>query len=115
MITMNKKKEKSIILEQLGDKVSQEVLQAFGMNEDTPEEQAQFLADAGEVIMQRVMLEILKKLPEAALPRFDHLVERGSEQEWKEFLGQYIESPEAFIEDEVKKEVGAIRREMGRV
>ena len=101
----------SLVLEQLSDPISQKILAAFGIARESPEKQAQFLEDAGALVMQGVVIEIMQRLPESALSEFGGLIEKGNESEWREFLSNHIQDHEVFIEEMIKKEVATIQAE----
>ncbi len=95
----------------LQDEATQAYLHEFGLQDSSPEMQEELLDRTGALLLKRLTLEILKKLPShEAQAEFDKLLFSGADLDaWKDFLKPYIKDLDAFVSDVMEKEVSALR------
>ena len=98
----------------LEDDVGKIAMRELGIESDTPEAQAAVMNLIGETLFNRVLLEILKKLPHSTHDEFDKLMD-GEPQPLDEFLHANIPDFDSFVEQEAHKELNAIRREADQI
>ena len=102
--TKVQRQEKQMVEELLGDDLVRNIIKEFNLENDTQEEQAEFVAELGENIMVSVIDEILKRLPQSAHAKFRLLFEGGDAGALKSFLDSHIPDVERFIYNESQKE-----------
>ena len=98
----------------LKDEITQSVLRVFGIHDASTDEQIDFLVRIGYAVENRVLLEIIKKIPADERPSFQKIIEKGAMEELVAFLNSHIENVDEFIGRAVEKEVTAIRDDMFR-
>lgn len=96
----------------LNDEMTRAVLRDFGLENASDEAKARLLAGLGENIMGRVMIEVLKVLPEARRPEFDELIGRGDPEALEKFIFPYIPNFDLFVQQEARKEVDRTKEYM---
>lgn len=96
----------------LNDEMTQEVLLEFGLENASDDAKARLLAGLGENIMGRIMIEVLKVLPEARRAEFDDLVGRGDPEALEKFIFPYIPNFDLFVQQEAKKEIDRTKEYM---
>lgn len=96
----------------LNDELSHEVLREFGLESASDEKKARFLEGLGENIMGRIMIEVLKVLPEARRAEFDELIGSGDPAALEKFIFPYIPNFDLFVQQEAKKEIDRTKEYM---
>ena len=81
----------------------------LGASRASVSEQAEMLSKTGELLLKRLVLEILKIIPEEAKPRLDELLFAGDGDAMREFLSDHVGDVDAFIHATIKKEIEAIK------
>ena len=101
---------KDIVIEQLlKDPFSVEFLREFGLENGSEAAKASVLERTAEILMKRLILEILKKLPKKEHATFDKMVENGAPTDaWYEFLRPYVGDVEEFVNGVFKAELDSI-------
>ena len=108
-------KDSDIIKKLLGDDFTQQVILELGLSNDPLDVQAELIASVGETIMQRVVLEIVKKLPDVFAKKFENLIGAGDMQAIRALVTLYIPNLDEFIAAEARKEYAIIRDRMREV
>ncbi|MEK7509463.1 MAG: hypothetical protein AAB605_02005 [Patescibacteria group bacterium] len=106
--------DKKIALEMITDEHVQGLMKDFGLENDTPEGQAEILDVIGETLMSRVVLEILKRLPPEEQPKLEKYFGSGDLKGLMAFLAPHIPDVERFINETVMNELASIREDMKR-
>lgn len=91
-------------LKELIEDAAQATLKELGIQDDTPEAQAEVLRLVGKNIFDRVMLEMLKVLPPHTYEMFEKFIRSGDIDGLRAFLEPYIPDLDAFIRREAEKE-----------
>lgn len=104
-----------LLHELLNDDIAQSVILDFKLQDDTPEEQAEFISQLGENIMLRLTLEILKLLPESEHERFKEFIGSGDMPGLRTFLMPHILDLDRFFQHEVMKEYEATKTRMREI
>ena len=102
-------KEQQFIAQLLGEDIGTSVISDFGLEDGTPEEQAEFITQLGENIMLRLTLEILKIIPDSEHEKFKELMGAGDMPTLRQFLLAHIPDLDRFIQHEVTKEYEATK------
>ena len=89
----------------LNDEMTQAVLREFALENASEDERSRFLAGLGENIMGRIMIEVLKVLPEQRRAEFDELVGSGGPEALEKFIYPYIPNFDLFVQQEARKEI----------
>ncbi len=89
----------------LNDEMTQAVLREFALENASEDERSRFLAGLGENIMGRIMIEVLKVLPEQRRAEFDELVGSGDPEALEKFIYPYIPNFDLFVQQEARKEI----------
>ena len=88
----------------LTDDFTQKVIREFGIAGESDEAKAYLLAQLGDNIAGRVLLETQKMLPEGKRAEFNALVD-GSPDALVAFLQPYIPDFSQFVQTEAQKEI----------
>jgi hypothetical protein len=104
-----------LIKELLGDEFAQKILAEIGIEGDPPEIQAQFISEIGEAILQRMVLEILKRLPKAEATQFEELIGGGDMEAIRSLVSPHIPQFDQFIADTAQKEYLLIKTKLQAV
>lgn len=76
--------------------------------------QEEILSTVGESVMKSVMLAIILKLPPEAKEAFKKLSDAKDAEGVAKLLKTHIPNPDAFIEEEARKEVAAFKAELAK-
>ena len=101
---MAKHKNNHFIHELLGDSFVQQVVKEFKLDTLSADVQAELLAQLGENIYRRVMLEVLTALPEEARDEFETFVGSGDVVGMRAFLDKNIDGVDELIRHHATKE-----------
>ncbi len=96
----------------LNDETTQAVLREFSLEDASDDERARFLAGLGENIMGRIMIEVLKILPEPRRAEFDELMGGGDPEALEKFIYPYIPNFDLFVQQEARKEIDRTKEYM---
>ena len=101
--------DKKVIDNLLSDEFTKEIIRELGIERDSPESQAAVISSIGEVVMQRVTLEIQKRLPVSVRLQFESLLGEGDMQDFDSLLRPYIPDIDNLIATESRKEFETIK------
>lgn len=104
--------EAKILQQLLGDSFAQSMVDEMRIASDPPEVQAEMLSLLGENIFQRVVLEILKKLPPDAVQAFRAQIGAGDLEALRATVAPHIPDLDAFVASEAQKELTLLRERM---
>lgn len=88
------------------------LLKDLGFEQDTPEGKTEVIGIIGDTIMERVLLDVLKKLPEDAREGFEKNLNSGDMESVYTYLAPHIPDVNQFITTSIKNELTAIRAEL---
>ncbi len=88
----------------LSDDVVRQLIKGMKIENEDPAAQARIFSLVGELVMQKVTLELLKRLPKSEGEKFEALIGSGDMQAMRELLEPHIPHLDAFIQEEAKKE-----------
>jgi len=91
----------------LGSDAVQHILIELGMQDSSPENKEAFLTALGTNVLNRVLLETLKALPESDHPEFEKLYAAQDIPAMQTFIEPRIPDFEQFIRDVAMKEFDA--------
>ena len=103
-----KKNNPADVNQVLGD-VSQMVLKDLGLENADPIGQAEVIASIGQNIMDRVLLEVLKVIPQNDHDEFHAILEKGSPVEIRDFLKVRITDFDQFVQHYAAQELEATK------
>jgi hypothetical protein len=89
-----------------------ELLKTLHIEDAPPETQATIISDIGGVLLGRLTLEILKRLPEDEKPRLDELLFKGDGDGMKGFLSKHVGDSDKFVLDVVRTEMQEMMRSL---
>jgi hypothetical protein len=89
----------------LKDDLTQKLIREFGIEGESAETKASLLAQLGENISGRVLLEATKKVPEDQREAFFATIETSDLNSVKQFLQLYVSDFEQFVREEAQKEI----------
>lgn len=112
---MKKDKDKQLIDALLGDEFATTIIQEFGLENDPPEAQVQFITLLGENIIQRISLEILKLLPDSQHDKFESFIGSGDMDGLRAFLLPYIPDFDRFVFNESQLEYESTKKRMHEI
>lgn len=87
------------------DELKSIIAKDIGVENLSQEDQNEIISRLGGIITQRIVLEIIKRLPEENRNEYEEIGISGDEQKMQEFLGKYIPDAKNFIHDVIKKEI----------
>ena len=97
------------IKEILSDDLTKQIIAELGLEAETPESQADIIAMIGENVLQRVVIEIAKELPEEARQGFEPFIGGGDIPGMREYLLPYIPDLDRFIQRHAAAEFEATK------
>jgi hypothetical protein len=100
--------ERHGIAELLGDDSMRALLEKLGIENDTPEAQAQVLDAIGQVVFKHMTLEVLKALPEEARVELDAHMGSGDMMAFRTFLAGHIDDVDGFLQKAAKDAVASV-------
>ncbi len=101
--------DQKLVDEILGDEFTKQIITELGLENDTPEAQAELITMIGENLMSRLVLEIVKVLPESEHDAFEKFIGSGKLVELRDFLLPHIPDLDRFIQREITKEYEATK------
>lgn len=101
--------------ELLGSELAKQMVTEMGLQNALQDEQARALAALGRSILNRVLLEILKALPESDHTEFKRLFDAKDVVAIQEFLQPRIPDFERFIQHEAMREYEATKTRMHEI
>lgn len=108
-------KDATFIKELLGDEFAQAVISELGMQDETPEEQAEFISELGLNVMLRVNLEIAKLLPEEERPQFESFIGSGDIDGLRKFLAPHIPDLDRFVYEVSQTEYEGVKKRIREI
>jgi len=109
---------KDVVINQLlQDPFAKETLRECGIEENSsPATKIMVLDKIGEILMKRLTLEILKKLPEKEHKKFDKLLFAGKSTDvWYDFLSPYVGDVDMFVQKVTSGQMDSIKQELAAV
>lgn len=103
------KNETNIIKEILGEEFAQTIIRDLGIEADTAEEQADFLAMLGGNIMSRIVWELIKAVPVTDHQALKDCMEHGDIDALKAIAAPYVIDVDTFARREAEKEYETIK------
>ncbi len=93
----------------LHDDFGVRLIEELGLQDDTESTQATIISMVGENMISKVILEILKVLPESEHKTFESFMESGDLAGLQTFLSKYIPDLDAFVQLHAKNEYEDIK------
>ena len=81
----------------------------LGIGDDKRDDQVELLARLGTVILQRILLELAKRMSEQELVEYRKLVASEKYEELHSFLAEHIPDLDAFVQGVAQKELETIK------
>jgi len=76
--------------------------------------QDEIISAVGESIIKSVTLAAILKLPASAQDEFKRLTDAGDSEGVAKLLKAHIANPDAFVEEEARKELGAFKESLAK-
>jgi hypothetical protein len=96
----------------LRDDIRTQVSDNLGIGNLPPEQQEHIISNLGQVVMERVMLEILKRIPESQQSAFDALADSGDQVGMETFLKQQVPGIDSIVQGAAQEEIRAFKEFM---
>ena len=107
--------DNKIIHELLGTEIARQILREMGLEDISQDEQEKVLASLGRGILQRVLLEILKELPEADHQAVQAYMDTGDMVALRDFVAERIPNLDRFIQQAAMNEYEATKTQMHQI
>ena len=103
-MTKAKKTEGQFIQAIMGDDFAKQIIEELDIGEMPQAFQLEMIMMLGKNVVSRVILEILKALPESEHATFESFMDSGDLDGLRLFLSKYIPDLDAFVKHEGNKE-----------
>lgn len=97
------------------DVLTQEVIKQLGIDKDSREVQEELISMLGENILQRIVIEVAKMLPEEKRPEFDRFFGSGDLDGLRNFLEPHIPNLDRFLKNAAIVEYEATKTRAERI
>lgn len=91
------------------DALRSAMAQDLGITHLNEDEQSEIINKLGEVILKRVTISLLEKLPEDKRDAFEALSVEGDQKKIQDFLSQNIPNFDALLQSEVQSEIARFK------
>ena len=92
----------------------QEIITDLGLQDDSPEVQAEIIDMIGKLIFKEMTLEILEALPESERASLDEHMGSGDMQALRAFLEKHIPDVDAFLGNAAQRAYAAVKERARR-
>ena len=96
----------------LGSDFAQTLVKEFGIEGESTETQARLVAQIGESVFARIVLEILTILPPDKHAGFDALIGTGDPDALHAYIAPHIPDFDLFVRETAQKEIEHIKADM---
>ena len=101
-----------LITQLLRDDFAEALFKEFGLTKSSIEIKTSFLDRLGELLLKRLALEILKKLPQEEHAKFDELLFAGlGTEKMYDLLKPHVGDVDAFVAKVMQDEIVAMQKE----
>lgn len=112
---MSTSTEQKLIRDILRDDMARKIISELGLENDTPETQANIIEMIGENIQNRLLVEVLKALPEKDHSHFAAYIGSGDLEGLRSFLAPYIPDLDRFIQNLAITEYESIKTQAHKI
>ena len=107
--------EKKDIQDILGNDYSNEIITDLGIEHETPEVQAELILGIGQTVLERLVLEIYKILPQEAHAEADAFLDAGDIAGARLLFEKHIPDFDAFVKHHISIELEKIKSNAQKV
>jgi hypothetical protein len=93
----------------------QEIITDLGLQDDSPEVQAEIVEMIGKLIFKEMTLEILEALPESERAALDEHMGSGDMRSLRAFLEQHIPDVDAFLGNAAQRAYASVKERAARM
>ena len=93
----------------MGASQVQEIIADLGLQDDSPEVQAEIIGMIGKLIFKEMTLEILEALPESERAALDEHMGSGDMQALRAFLEKHIPDTDAFLASAAQRAYASVK------